>query len=200
MNYIESITPHKSNQNILVFEIDDAFLKGQGLMDKDNLINGKYNDFLPREYLIDFINKMDIVKPKLLFIDMDLSKSKQPLIEKELLKLLNKERCYTIYFTHNGNENFIEKKNIANTKFVSTLLAANGSNNRIRRYESFLERKNESGKSEKYYYAPLLFSGADISEIKSAYNVVNNRFIYKDRYVDSFSEKSYWENIRFFFI
>jgi hypothetical protein len=199
LNYVVSTEQYDFNQKVLVFEVDNYFLKKNHLMDEDGLTNQNYGDALPRQYLIDFIKEVDKVKPKLLFVDYDLNFNTQPQIDEELIKLLRKERSYPIYFTHNKNSNFIEEKVISNNvKFVSTVLAEN-QDGVVRRYESFIERKNSTGKLQRYYYAPLIFANVDISKIKTSYDVTKNRFIYKDRFIDDGSiEKSYWNNIRFF--
>ncbi len=198
INTIESKISHEPTQRILVFEIDDIFLKKQNLMDSNNLLNKNYNDFLPRKYLIDFIQKTDQINPKLLFIDLNLNNKKQQLEDKKLINLLKKKRNYPIFFTHNTNSNFIEVEKIEGVYFVSTKLAVSF-DNKIRQYYSYLEREDTHGELKKYYFAPLVFLGMDTSKLTKDYNVVNNRFIYKDRFTDQDSiEKSYWKNINFY--
>ena len=199
MNYVVSTKQYNFNQQVLVFEVDDNFLKKNRLMDEDGLTNQNYGEALPRQYLINFIKEVDKVEPKLLFIDYNLNFNTQPQEDAKLIKLLEKERSYPIYFTHNKNFNFIEQKvKSNNVQFVSTVLAEN-IDGIVRRYESFIERKNSAGELQRYYYAPLMFADVDISKLKTSYDVTKNRFIYKDRFRDEASiEKSYWNNIMFF--
>jgi len=199
MNYAVHTKHYDFEQKILVFEVDNNFLKKENLMDEDGLTNENYGDSLPRRYLIKFIEEADKVEPKLLFIDYNLSLNMQPKEDVELIKLLKKDRSYPIYFIHNENFNFIERTVInANVKFVSTVLAKN-KDGIVRRYESFIERKNPNNKIQKYYYAPLVFANTNVSDIKTSYDVTKNRFIFKGRfkYLDS-KGKSFWNNITFF--
>jgi hypothetical protein len=199
INSLVSTTSYDFNQKVLVFEVDDAFLKKNHLMDEDGLTNQNYGETLPRQYLIDFIKEVDKVEPKLLFIDYNLNFNTQPQEDARLIKLLEKERNYPIYFTHNKNSNFIEQNVVNdNVKFVSTVLAKN-TDGIVRRYESFIERENSDGQLQKYYYAPLIFADVELSKIKTPYDVTQNRFIYKQRFQNEDSiEKSYWNNITFF--
>lgn len=199
INFIVSTTSYDFNQKVLVFEVDDNFLKKNHLMDENGITNKNYGYVLPRQYLIDFITEVDKVNPKLLFIDYDLSFNTQPEKDKELIKLLKTDRNYPIYFAHNRNDNFIEQNVVNNNvKFVSTVLAEN-TDGIVRRYESFIEMNNSAGKLQKYYYAPLIFAEVELSKIKTSYDVTKNRFIYKNRFKDEDSiEKSYWNNIMFF--
>lgn len=109
-------TPH-----VLVFAIDDLYMKTHKLFDEDNISN--YGYLFPRNYIADFIINLDSelayksfdgVTPKALFIDYDMSFSSMPRgkelakEDKLLLEVLGKERSYVILLPKTQKANFIE--------------------------------------------------------------------------------------------
>lgn len=197
INMIDSNVSYKSGNKILVFEIDDKFLKKNKLMDSNGRLNKNYNDLFPREHLIKFIEKIDKVEPRLLFIDLDLDNREQNNEDRQLISLLRKKRNYPIFLTHNSNENFIEREKIEGIYFVSTKFEKNF-DNKVRKYYSFSISPKENNEQVRYYFAALVFSG-NTSDIKDDHDVVRNRFIFKERFLDSDSiVKSYWKDINYY--
>lgn len=107
--------------NLLLFKIDDLYLKDQGLLDKYG--ETTYGYIFPRSYLADLITRIDSIVsqmnpenyPSTMFIDYDISYSSDPYNkvltqdDLRLLEVLKKERPYKIYFPKTSNYNMIER-------------------------------------------------------------------------------------------
>ncbi len=107
--------------HVLVFAIDDLYMRKHQLFDEDNISN--YGYLFPRNYIAEFIENLDAelahedfdgVAPKALFIDYDMSFTSMPRgaeLSKEdrlLLEVLVKERPYAILLPKTQKANFIE--------------------------------------------------------------------------------------------
>lgn len=152
-----------SSPKVMLFTIDDTYLKANKLIDDDNETN--YGFFLPNDKIADFLDSFDEFvedaepknRPKILFIDFDFSfttaeygKKLNPGDEK-LLNSLAKDRNYTILLPKTSKYNFIEHSNNAKIQelikkrkiiFVSVdlLLSEDGFSRRYLSYKSFKDK------------------------------------------------------------
>lgn len=175
--FVLSIKEEKLNApNLILFKIDDNYLKAKELLDKNNEL--KYRYLFPRSYIAQFIKNLDEyleyeIKdknklPRALFIDYDMSfysnfNSLKPSLEDQLLiDILKKDRAYIIYLSKTSNNNFIEsskdsviQKKIKDKQIVFVSLGLSVSNDDItRRYYSYKEFFKE-GNTKKIVY-PLI--------------------------------------------
>jgi len=208
---------------VFVVHFNDKFLEIKKLVNKYN--EPTYGYIFPREYIADFIKRLDNrIKrvgfgPKALFIDYDFSYTSMPLNQglskgdKELIRVLAKDRKYTIYIPRISSYNFIAnsknkelKKLIKEKKivFVTPKLYVNNDGD-IRRYKPFdvidgkkyenivveLYEKNNGVKlkgnnSLSIYDSNILFK--DFSNIKNKFNILESYWsnIYKISVIDFF--------------
>jgi len=143
--------------NVMIFAIDDLYMKKNKLFDKHNRVS--YGYLFPRDHIAKFIKNLDELvseadpknRPKALFIDYDLSFSSMPYgkeLSKEDIELLNtlkQDRNYTIFLPKTSAYNFVQyskdskiQELIKNKKivFVSVNLLKS-SDDTVRRYESY---------------------------------------------------------------
>ena len=155
--YINTDSKDTNSSEILLFAVDDLYMKEQELYDSDNTAN--YGYLFPRDHIASFITRVDEFVseiapkhfPKALFIDYDMRFTMQPygkVLSKEdqvLLDVLKKPRPYTILLPKTGKYNFINdsndtgiQKKISEKKiiFVSVPLLQS-SDDIVRRYQSY---------------------------------------------------------------
>ena len=194
--------------NLLLFKIDDNYLKEKDLLDKHNETN--YGYLFPRKYLADFITDLDsfleeVEKenyPQALFIDYDMSYTSDPhnkklsTDDKILLEVLKKNRKYTLYLPKTSSYNFIEKsfnkdiqKAIKEKRIVFISVGLTQSNDNVSRryypYEEFYSREN---KKTKYPLVDIELFKSITKKDKSLYkdfsqkniSLIENRIIFKD--------------------
>lgn len=152
--------------NLLLFKIDDFYLKDKKLLDE----NGEttYGYLFPRTYLaqiiLDFDELLtDIEKenyPKALFIDYDMSYKSDPnnlnFTKDDLLfiDVLKKDRPYKIYIAKTANHNFIEnlddeiiQNKIKNEEIIFVSVGLTVSNDGVSRryypFDRYLSNENE---------------------------------------------------------
>jgi hypothetical protein len=106
---------------VMIFAIDDLYMKEQHLYDEYNQSN--YGYLFPRDKIADFIERVDELcsnierknLPKALFIDYDMSFTSLPYgkklskEDKKLLDLLKRERPYKILLPKTRRYNFVEQ-------------------------------------------------------------------------------------------
>lgn len=203
--------------NLLLFKIDDNYLKEKKLLDKNE--ETTYGYLFPRKYLGELILKFDILLediekenyPKALFIDYDMSYKSDPhnlIYTKDdlaLIEVLKKERPYKIYLPKTANHNYVQNFNdetiqskIKNEKIVFVSVGLTVSNDDIsRRYYPFETYKSFDGKDIKYplieieVFKELKGSKENILDKFSQGNIalIENRIIFKD-----YEEKEIIEN------
>lgn len=115
---LESKKESSSTTNLLLFKIDDYYLKEYDLIDNNGVTN--YGYLFPRDHIARFIQNLDAfieeleVKPKALFIDYDFSYTSLPYSkelsneDKALISVLKQKRSYAIFLPKTSNYNFIE--------------------------------------------------------------------------------------------
>lgn len=194
--------------NLLLFKIDDNYLKEQNLLDE----NGEttYGYLFPRSYLAQIISNFDELLsdmekenyPKGLFIDYDMSYKSDPnnLIftqdDLAFIEILKKERPYKIYLVKTANHNFIEnlddeiiQEKIRNKKIVFVSVGLTVSNDGVsRRYYPFNEYLSKDDKKEIYplinleIYNEIKGINKDISKDYSQNGIafIENRIIFKE--------------------
>ncbi len=155
---------------LMLFTIDDLYMKGHALFDEQN--NSNYGYLFPRGLLAEFIENLDELtaeieeknRPKALFIDYDMSFTSLPYgkeLSKEdirLLDVLKRERSYSIFLPKTDVYNFIENSNneqiqqaIKDQKIVFVSVSfLQSSDGIVRRYQSYKEYVNKEGISERY--------------------------------------------------
>jgi len=166
---------------ILLFEVDNRYLKKHDLMDENNHTNENYGYFLPRKYVVNFIENLDnrSVKPKALVIDynFEFSRNSSNTLssdEYKLVQLLNQSHSYKIYIPHNSKYNFLSKYIInKNTIFCSTNFPKN-SDGITRRFESY-----DTYQDTNYTNIALLLTEQNISNYKK-YDIVENRIVFSN--------------------
>lgn len=150
--------PIKTNSpQVLLFGIDDLYMKEHRLYDEHNKSN--YGYLFPRNQIATFIESLDELSleiesknlPKALFIDYDMSFTSMPYGQElsaedtKLLEVLKKPRSYSIMLPKTSFYNFIEKSTDKDIQraieekriiFVSVSLLL-GSDDIVRRYQSY---------------------------------------------------------------
>lgn len=150
--------PIKTNSpHILLFGIDDLYMKEHRLYDEHNKSN--YGYLFPRDQIATFIESLDELSleiesknlPKALFIDYDMSFTTMPYGQElssedtKLLEVLKKPRPYSIMLPKTSFYNFIEKSTDKDIQkaieeqriiFVSVSILL-GSDDIVRRYQSY---------------------------------------------------------------
>lgn len=161
---IKSTTAETNSSNILIFGIDDIYMKEHSLYNSENKSN--YGYMFPREYVAQFIEDLDEFvaeiehqnNPKALFIDYDMSFTSLPYGkelssgDKKLLEVLKIPRKYTILLPKTNSYNFLEKSNdpelkvaIANKQIVFVSVSfLKSRDNTIRRYQGYKQFKEEN--------------------------------------------------------
>lgn len=170
-NYFFSFQVEKVDApNLLLFKIDDNYLKEKGLLDENE--ETTYGYLFPRIYLAEIISKFDLFLeeiekenyPKALFIDYDMSYKSDPhnIIytqdDLKLIEVLKKERAYTIYLPKTANNNYVEnfddeilQKKIKNKEIVFVSVGLTVANDNIsRRYYPYENYNLKDGKEIKY--------------------------------------------------
>ena len=117
---LENRSVETDSPNVMLFGIDDYYLRSEGLLNDDNQTN--YGDFLPRDKLAKFVKKIDVLtedfmkeqQPKALFIDYDFSFKSSAynkiltIEDKVFLEVLKEPRGYPILLPKTNNYNYIE--------------------------------------------------------------------------------------------
>ncbi|MBA5248811.1 MAG: CHASE2 domain-containing protein [Gammaproteobacteria bacterium] len=160
-SFVES-PKKKTIPNVIIFAIDDLYMKNRSLLDGNEDTNYGYR--FSRQYIADFLNTLDLTLKKenitiqSLFINYDFSftlSSDGKLLtdgDKALINELKKPRPYSIFLPKTQINNFIETYsdntiqqliNNERIRFVSVGLLKNNDNS-VRRYLGFkkLENKN----------------------------------------------------------
>lgn len=170
-NYLFSFQVQKVDApNLLLFKIDDNYLKEKGLLDENK--ETTYGYLFPRVYLAEIISKFDLLLeeiekenyPKALFIDYDMSYKSDPhnitytQDDLKLIEVLKKERAYIIYLPKTANNNYVEnfddeiiQKKIKNKEIVFVSVGLTVANDNIsRRYYPYENYISKDGKEIKY--------------------------------------------------
>jgi len=202
--------------NVMIFGVDNYYLRSQKMLDDDNTIN--YGLLFPRDKIADFIHNIDSYlekkiaidkQPKALFIDYDMSfkytmynKAETP-EDKKLIEVLKEPRNYVILFPKNNKYNYIESSTdkqiqalIKSKKiqFVSVALARS-EDFVTKRYIPFEEYKYGSEEKTKRYssISTVLYeleTGKEVQALKEQ-DVVQNRIIIKSYKPSEFQDKLY---------
>jgi len=216
VNLILLKTPdlYPDTPKVFVVHFDYRFLKSRNLLNKNN--EPTYGYIFPREYIADFIKRLDNrIKrvgfgPKALFIDYDFSYSSMPLNnglsrgDKKLINILAKDRNYTIYLPRISSYNFIAdsknekiQKHIKEKKivFVSPKLYVNNDGD-IRRYKPF---DVIDGKTYKNIIITL-YEKDNNTTLKNKLNssIYQSNILfkaYKENKEGRMIQKSYWSNL-----
>ncbi len=210
----ETMEQNTTSPKVMLFGVDDLYLKQNELFDEKN--NTNYGYLFPRSYIANFISKLDELSmeveseniPKALFIDYDLSFTSLPFgkelshEDKELIETLKQDRPYTILLVKNGINNFIEQSTdlkiqqlILEKKIVFVSIKLLTSSDGIaRRYLSYKSYKNNL-KEDVYPSANIaLWQLAKNKEINIT--TIKNNFKEKDIVANRIFLKSYkQENI-----
>ena len=162
---INKISTDTNTSQVMIFAIDDLYMKENHLYDEYNKTN--YGYLFPRDHISKFIESLDELcsevdsanLPKALFIDYDMSFTSLPygkklsIEDQKLLDILKKERPYKILLPKTSYYNFIENskdkdiQNLINNGkliFVSVamLQSSDGISRRYQSYKSFRYDKN----------------------------------------------------------
>lgn len=194
--------------NLLLFKIDDNYLKEKKLLDEND--ETTYGYLFPRSYLGQIISNfdeliIDIDKenyPKGLFIDYDMSYKSDPnnltFTQDDLafIEVLKKDRPYKIYLAKTANHNFIEslddkviQEKIKNKEIVFVSVGLTISNDGVsRRYYPFDEYLSNENKKEIYplvnieFYNEIKGLDSDISQNYAQDKIafIENRIIFKE--------------------
>lgn len=204
--------------NLLLFKIDDYYLKEKNLLDINN--ETTYGHLLPRKYIAEIISNFDnyirIIgkdfSPKGLFIDYDM-RYKSDINDIELTKddllfidILKKDRSYIIYLPKTANHNFIEnlndnviQKKIKNKEIIFVSVGLTVSNDGItRRYYPYKEYFSKNKEIKKYPLISIeIFK--DIKNLQenildnfsqNGISLIENKIIYKN-YEDEKKDENY---------
>ena len=213
---LESDAVEVDAPNVMVFGLDDVYLKNEGLLDEHN--QSHYGDFLPRDKIASFIKKLDLFiegldenkRPLALFLDYDFSFTSsaynvfETKEDQALIETLKAQRSYKILIPKNKTYNYIESSKdkkiqalIArqNIVFVSVDLAQS-KEFVTKRYVSFSTyRHSVTDKNQSYVNVSValwqLAKDKNVSiEAFSEQNVVQNRIIIKAYEKSSLQESS----------
>ena len=193
--------------NILIFGVDDNYMRANKLYDEYN--NSTYGYFFPRDKIANFIEKVDEFikeaepqnRPKALFIDYDLSFTSMPYgkelsnEDKQLLDVLKKPRDYIIFLPKISTYNFVQYSKdktiqalIKKRKIIFISVDLKQSNDGVTRrysaYESYIEPndKNVTYISINVALYRLLKNGKlilDINKSLKKEDIVANRILIK---------------------
>ena len=185
---------------VLLFAMDDVYLKTNALLDEDNETN--YGFFLPNDKIAEFIENLDEFvddvepenKPKLLFIDFDFKfttaeygKKLNP-GDKKLIEVLEKERPYRILLPKTSKYNFIEhlqnpniQRKIKEGKLifvsVSLLRSEDGMSRRYLSYKSFKDANSTKTYINVAIAAKQLIENGDLNTSLAKRNFLKNDVI-----------------------
>ena len=219
----ETFEQNTTTQNLMLFGVDDFYLRNKKLIDENN--NTNYGYLFPRRYIAEFIQNLDelcndlkdehINMPKALFIDYDISFSslvfgkKLSQDDKILINILKQNRPYTIFLVKNNDYNFIEQsddnkiqKLIKEKKIIFVSAKFLKSNDQTtRRYTTYKIYKNKNI-YKKYLNVNIalwqLITGNTIHNFKQN-DIISNRIFlksYKNKQNDDDCSisYSYWNN------
>ena len=220
--YFNHTTTNIKEPKILLFTIDNFYMKEQKLFDEQN--NTNYGYLFPRDKIANFIESLDefyndIEKEnrfKALFIDYDFSFSTLPygkelsLQDKKLIEVLAKKRDYTILLPVVSSYNFLMhqlklQQNIKDKKiiFVSVNLKV-GDDGIVRRYQAYSDYNNTTYPNISVALFNLVKNkDINITKIKQKFkkeDIVANRIFLKDYKSYSLEDNcptqtSYWTNL-----
>jgi hypothetical protein len=196
--YINTSTEHTGSPHILLFAVDDLYMKEQGMYDSDGTAN--YGYLFPRDHIAKFISQVDILtsemdpanSPKALFIDYDMRFTMLPygkelsVEDRLLLDTLKKPRPYTILLPKTDKYNFVQhsddpaiQKAIKEKKviFVSVPLLQS-SDDVVRRYQSYQEIGE--GNSSKAYIGVVPALWQTLRDRPVDMNTAKERFMKND--------------------
>ncbi len=202
---LEDLNTKTNSSGVMLFGIDDHYLKSQKLIDDRNRTN--YGYIFPNDKIAEFIEDVDThcqklskdKQPKAMFIDYDFSFSSMVYgralsnEDRTLLNVLKKPREYVILLPKSSDYNFIESSTdkiieqlIRDKKIVFVSVPVTKSKDfNTRRYIPYHQYKNsKTGIDQNYTIASLalwqLSSGEqNITNEFKQQHVVENRFIVK---------------------
>lgn len=210
---IQTIKQDTESPNVLLFKVDDFYLRENKMLDDKN--NTNYGYLFPRDKIAKFILRLDdFIKevkleqnPQALFVDYDFSYTSLPYnnkLSKEdlyLLEVLKKDRDYKIYLPKTNDLNFIEhssdekiQKLIESKKlvFVSVSLIES-SDGTARRY--LPSKEFYDGDKKRTYTHAMVSLWQNSKTTKKRYdfknkNDIENRIIFKG-YEEKIDEDTY---------
>ncbi|WP_419770297.1 MAG: hypothetical protein ACNI3C_00445 [Candidatus Marinarcus sp.] len=227
---IENRVQETTSPNVLLFKIDDYFLKEKKLLDDNNTTT--YGYLFPRDNIAAFIEKLDdfIIefdknqKPHSLFIDYDFSYTSLPYnneLSKEdqnLIDTLKKDRDYKIFLPKTNNFNFIEqstdikiqqliKEKKLNFVSVGLIESSDGVSRRYLPYRDFLN----NNQMQSYTQAMLTLwndfknNTQDNTKLQNTFtnkNDIENRIIFKSyaQKIDEGEFETYISNWKKFYV
>ena len=168
--HIESTPTDTKGPKVLLFAVDDLYMKAHGLYDEEN--ESDYGYLFPRDKLADFIEELDEFteeaeptnRPRALFVDYDMSFTTLPYgkelskEDRKLLTVLRRDRSYTIVLPKTSRYNFVQYSDdrrirdaIKKKKIVfASVPLLEDEEGVVRRYRSIERFKdlNESGEKE----------------------------------------------------
>ena len=189
-----------TSPKVMLFTIDDTYLKTNRLLDEDNETN--YGFYLPNDKIADFIDELDEFvedvepsnMPKVLFVDFDFKFTTAEYGKKlnfgdtKLIESLSRDRNYTILLPKTSKYNFIE--NLENRKiqelikkkkiiFVSVAMLKS-KDDTTRRYLSYRSYKDKNGTKD-YINVEIaikqLLDNGDINSSLAKKNYLQNDII-----------------------
>lgn len=118
--YIENKVTDTKSPKVLLFAVDDLYMKAHHLYDEDN--ESDYGYLFPRDKLAEFIEELDELseeaepknRPRALFVDYDMSFTSLPYgkelskEDRKLLSVLRHNRNYTIILPKTSRYNFVQ--------------------------------------------------------------------------------------------
>lgn len=204
---IESTKQDTNSSKVMVFAVDDLYMKTNSLYDDYNRSN--YGYLFPRGKIADFIEQLDELsegveiknRPKALFIDYDMSFTMMPYGQKlskednKLIEVLKRPRPYMIFLAKTDYYNFIEnskdpiiQEKIKNKKIIFVSVSLLESNDGIvRRYEAYKKFQKKSSIKEYENIDLALWQlmnnkKVNLNELKKKFSendVVGNRVLIK---------------------
>lgn len=169
------IEDNTDSPNVILFKIDNEYLKSKNLMDENN--ETTYGYVFPRDQLTDLIKTIDNFSksnkensPSVVFIDIDLSYPSigecYDLFEKDriLIEELKKERSYKILIPKQSHRNFIEsssdpviQRKIKDKEIIFVSIGlTQAADNISRRYYPYEKYKNNLSNDEYYPNASVM--------------------------------------------
>jgi len=203
--YIKHMPETLNRPNVILFALDDLYMKEEGLFDESN--KSIYGYLFPRGKIADFIVELDELirgieptnRPKALFVDYDMSFTMMPYgkdtssEDQKLLDVLKQPREYAILLPKTATSNFIEENNDTQIQkliqqqkivFVSVgfLKSADNVVRRYQGYESFGQGNKEYINVNVALWQLLNHQQIDLSSAKHKIlkdDIVANRILFK---------------------
>jgi len=208
--------------NVFILLVDDKYLKSKNLLDENNETN--YGYIMPREYLADIINDVDILMeeideenyPYALFLDYDLAYLSDPhnkiasTDDLKLLEVLKKDRPYIIYLPMTANYNIVYystdvdiQRQIKNQKIKFVSVGLTSANDGVsRRYYAYETYKDSNGTDKKFMNIAIeLWSDQNFldqnvlnSFAQKGRALIENRIIFKDKHITEDNNYTAWQS------